>query len=201
MYIHHNQNAVRNPRLFPLELCWRRLRAWPGASVRREEVVQAKTFTDVWSDVFVLQQTWDIWVPEDRKTSRKREKPSSTWKPHTSSTRLSRKGTSFSSSLSFRSMNQLSMGIPLESWKTNHTLWCRTNTTPTHRVRVLPDRRRLAVSCRWWWSWRDPGPGCSGLWCNSLGRRRSARGTAGAWRTHRGNHQGLKCDITGTGLL
>lgn len=27
------------------------------SSVWREEVVQAKTFTDVWSDVFVLQQT------------------------------------------------------------------------------------------------------------------------------------------------
>lgn len=84
--------------------------------------------------------------------------------------------------------------------KPNSTHWCRT-ITHTHRVRVLPDRRRLAVSCRWWWSWRDPDPGCSGLWCNSLGRRRSARGTVGAWRTQRGNHQRLKRDITVSGLV
>lgn len=35
----------------------------------------------------------------------------------TISTSFSKKGTSFSSSLSFLSMNQLSMGIPLDNWK------------------------------------------------------------------------------------
>lgn len=38
----------------------------------------------------------------------------------TSSTSFSRKGTSFRSSLSFLSTNQLSMGIPLESWANTH---------------------------------------------------------------------------------
>lgn len=97
----------------------------PGASVRREEVVQTKAFTDVRSDVFVLRQTRDI-------RSLNTEKPSSDSQPRTRSTRLSRKGTSFSNSLSFLSMNQLSMGIPLESWKTNNALWCHTHATRTH---------------------------------------------------------------------
>lgn len=35
----------------------------------------------------------------------------------TISTNFSKKGTSFSSSLSFLSMNQLSIGIPLDNWK------------------------------------------------------------------------------------
>lgn len=74
-------------------------------------------------------------------------------KVHTSSTSFSRKGTNFRSSLSFLSTNQLSIGMPLESWNMVKLL----PTVYRHRllnlfkkitVSVLLDRQRLGASCQ-----------------------------------------------------
>lgn len=118
MYIRRNQ---RNPwKLQPGPSTLRRhLQSGGRRSWRRKRL----RMCGLTSSFCSKHQTFSPWT----------QRNSSTWQPRTSSTRLSRKGTSFSNSLSFLSMNQLSMGIPLESWKTNKPLWSRANVAWTHR--------------------------------------------------------------------
>lgn len=110
----------------------------------------------------------------------------------TSVTSFSRKGTSFRSSLSFLSTNQLSMGIPLDSWKWDKRRvrqstrrWDGVTAKQGFVGLVLPGRQRLEVSCQLLSSWRDPARGCWGLWCSFLEHTHSAHETACACRTHR----------------
>lgn len=115
-------------------------------------------------------------------------------KIHTSSTSFSRKGTSFSSSLSFLSMNQLSIGIPLESWKRHKSCapvsgWHRAlgylcNVFLKHKVwkKGLPGKQRLEVSYQLLLSWKDLVQECLGLLYNFLEHKHSAHETACAWK-------------------
>lgn len=97
----------------------------------------------------------------------------------TISTSFSRKGTSFSSSLSFLSMNQLSMGIPLDNCWDNEQLvrkeacmvhwpqfWWSNITSLKYYVHIVQITDVITVSFskpvafirKWWWgagiSWR-----------------------------------------------
>lgn len=103
----------------------------------------------------------------------------------TISAKCSKNGRTFISSLSFWSMNQLSIGIPFSSWylqRKRNALLESKRTRKHTPLTGIEHTQMLAVSCQWWSSWKDLVREYSSLLCSCRSPKHNAHGRDGIYK-------------------